>query len=432
MKLQMKIKLFDNLGLKILSLLIAMILWLGIVNMADPIITRTFYNISVEILNENAITDVNRVYEVVSGKKIDVKVKGKRSVVDNIEESDLRATADLSELSRVNAVAINVVLKSGNSGRSNVELDWGNAVLQVSLEKKVTDKFKVDVKTEGRLDSNYVLGEVSVQPNIIEVSGGKSKVSKIASIGVVVQLDGKIEDFKADLTPTLYDSDGNVITDTGNLILNYDTVRVSTTIMPTKTIPVSFDVTGSPKVGYRLVQTDFQPETITVSGKKEDLDRLERLTIPLAIHGESDDVEKEIDVTRYLPAQIKPAENSKTISVRCVIEKEGRRTYTLSNSDIKVVNLPNNLNFSFEEAASKYTVVVTGSEDDLKNMDISSLGAYIDVEDLAAGNHVVMLQYELPDGVKTKSKCKIKIRLFDTAETTPEEKDTIIAPSTDE
>ena len=68
MKIQMKIKLFENIGLKILSLLVAMILWLGIVNMADPIVTRTLYNIPVEILNENAITDVNRVYEGVSGK----------------------------------------------------------------------------------------------------------------------------------------------------------------------------------------------------------------------------------------------------------------------------------------------------------------------------------------------------------------------------
>ena len=200
----MKIKIFENIGLKILSLFIAMLLWLGIVNMADPIVTRTFSKIPVEILNENSISDVNRVYEVVSGKKVDVKVKGKRSVVDNIEEEDFRATADLSELSKVNAVAINVVLKSGN-GRSNVELDWGNAVLQVTLEKKVTDKFKVEVKTEGELDSHYVLGDVNVQPNIIEVSGGKSKISQIGSIGVVVYLDGKTEDFKDDLTPTLYD-----------------------------------------------------------------------------------------------------------------------------------------------------------------------------------------------------------------------------------
>ena len=423
----MKIKIFENIGLKILSLFIAMLLWLGIVNMADPIVTRTFSKIPVEILNENSISDVNRVYEVVSGKKVDVKVKGKRSVVDNIEEEDFRATADLSELSKVNAVAINVVLKSGN-GRSNVELDWGNAVLQVTLEKKVTDKFKVEVKTEGELDSHYVLGDVNVQPNIIEVSGGKSKISQIGSIGVVVYLDGKTEDFKDDLTPTLYDRAGNIITDTDNIILSYDTVRVSTTIMPTKTVPVEFQVSGKPKAGYRLVQTDYQPDTITVSRTKENLARLERLTIPLTIHGEDRDVEKEIDITRYLSSVYQPTEESRMISVRCVIEKEGRRTYTLSNSDIKVVNLPNNLNFSYEEATSKYTVVITGAEEDLKDMDIASLGAYIDVEDLAAGSHTVSLQYELPDGVKTKSKCKIKIRLFDSAETTPSENSSIIAP----
>ena len=73
-----------------------------------------------------------------------VTVKGKRSFVERLNPKDFTATADLSELSKVNAVSINV--KLNRTSKSNVELDWGNAVLKVKLEKRVTKKFKVEVE----------------------------------------------------------------------------------------------------------------------------------------------------------------------------------------------------------------------------------------------------------------------------------------------
>lgn len=410
----MRSKLTHNLGWKILSLFVAFILWLVIVNMADPTTTRTFNGITVDILNENVITDVNRVYEVISGDKVNVTVKGKRSIVDSIDESNFRATADLSELSSVNAVAINVNLINVN--RTNVELNWDNAVLKVTLEKKISKKFKVDVKPEGELDSSFVLGEVYVQPNIIEVSGGKSKVNKIARVGVVVQLEGKTEDFKSDLTPILYDTDGKVINDQ-NIIFGEDTVRVTTNILPTKTVPVYIDVIGTPQDGYRIVRTDFQPETITVSGKKDDLATLERITIPLTVGGAKKDVEREMTTSDWLDRKYTPTSGFETISIRCIIEKDGARTFNLTNSDIKVNNVSNGLNFSFVNTNDKYEVKINGLENELIDITMESLGAYIDLDGYGEGVHTVYLQYDLPTGIKTKSKVKVKINLTPVVET---------------
>ena len=72
----------------------------------------------------------------------------------------------MTELSKVNAVSIDV--KLNKESNSSVEVSWDNAVLKINLEKRVTQKFKVRVDYQGELSENYVLGEMVAKPNIVE------------------------------------------------------------------------------------------------------------------------------------------------------------------------------------------------------------------------------------------------------------------------
>ena len=97
--------LFHNLSIKILSFLGALLVWLFIVNIDDPYKTKS-YMVHVDLTNEDALRSVHKVYEIVEGGTATVRVRGRRSVVDNLDASDIKATADLSELSAVNSVDI--------------------------------------------------------------------------------------------------------------------------------------------------------------------------------------------------------------------------------------------------------------------------------------------------------------------------------------
>ena len=136
----MKNRIMKNLWLKLLALVVAFIVWLVIINITDPTISRQFTDIPVDILNENVITSANQVYEVESGKTVDVTVKGKRSFIEELAEEDFYASADLSKLSTVNTAGIQV--KLNKTTKDNVELDWNNEVLRVSLEKRDSKQFK--------------------------------------------------------------------------------------------------------------------------------------------------------------------------------------------------------------------------------------------------------------------------------------------------
>lgn len=414
----MKQRLLNNIGLKLLSLFLAFICWLVIINISDPTITRVFYDIPVEILNESVIASADYVYEVVDGDTVDVTVKGKRSIVERIKKEDFAAKADLSKLSKVNAVAIDVVLSSSEAGELDIE--WNNAVLQVSLEKKKTQTFQVTYKKEGELDASYVADEVSIETPVLRVSGGESTMKRIASVGVVVMLDHQTEDFVKELSPVLYDEAGQVVS-AENVTFDTDLIKVRVKVFPTKSIPVYFDVTGEPKDGYRVVQTDFQPESIYVAGSSAELEELMSLTLPLDVEGKSKDIEMEIDVAAYLRESLRVVEGYETISVRCVIEKNGKRTLSLTSGDIKTINMPENMTCVFNEQETKYAVKITGAEDVVKDITNASIGPYLDLSGLTAGTYELPLQFKLPEGVKTKTKIKISLTLEKSASSDEEE-----------
>ena len=178
----MKKKLTNNLGLKILSLVIAFLMWLIIVNIEDPAITGTFEGIPVEVINEEALESEEKAYDVIGGDVVDIEVKGKRSIIEKLGRSSFKATADLSQLSIVNAVEINV---SVPGYLDEVEITHQSvSTMKVSLEDVVTEQFRVDIIERGSLAEGYYINEKTARPNIMQVRGAESIINKIKEVNV--------------------------------------------------------------------------------------------------------------------------------------------------------------------------------------------------------------------------------------------------------
>ena len=155
-------KLFtENIGLKLGSIAIAVILWVLVVYTYDPAATTTF-TIGVDIINGDSIASSGKVYEVVEGDTITIKVKANASLIKNLKASDFKATADVSKLSPTYHANIDVVCTKSD----NVEITIiGSAkLLEVRLEDLVTKQFSVIVEKSGEAESGYFVGEAIVRP----------------------------------------------------------------------------------------------------------------------------------------------------------------------------------------------------------------------------------------------------------------------------
>ena len=90
----------NNTGMKILSVFIAILIWLLVANINDPVRTERFSGIPVQIINENALTSLGYAYEVLEGDEVSITVEGKRSVLNDMSASDFSGGGGFLQSSR--------------------------------------------------------------------------------------------------------------------------------------------------------------------------------------------------------------------------------------------------------------------------------------------------------------------------------------------
>lgn len=407
----------NNIGIKILSIAFAFVLWLIIINIDDPVKSRTF-TVGVDVLNEDAIVAVNKVYEIVEGSTAQVTVSGHRSVIDGLKEADIGATADLSALSNVNAVAIKPYLKKAVSSESEVELVC-KQVLKVSLEDLETIQVKVTVETQGTPQDGYVVGESVAKPNMIEVSGGKSAIEKIDTAKVFMDVDNVDDDLSERLIPHVYDAAGNEIA-SSSMSFSQKRVKATVRILAKKSVPVRLKVQGRPADGYIFTEAYCLPEKVELAGNKSVLDKIKEIIVPVNISGltsASQSLERDVETINYLPDGVKPeqitvVDTFETISIQINLEPATQRMINLPTSDIQILNLDENLQIGYELNTTAYTVMVSGTEEAMGKIVGSDLHASIDCKGLKAGKHKLRVHFSTNDGVTVNQKLFVKVRLY--------------------
>ena len=87
----MKNRLTRNVGLKLSSVLLAVVLWLVVNSITNPTVPQTYYNIPVKLVNTDLITESGQVYEVLDGTDVinRVVVRAPRSVVSELKDENI-------------------------------------------------------------------------------------------------------------------------------------------------------------------------------------------------------------------------------------------------------------------------------------------------------------------------------------------------------
>ncbi len=349
----------NNFGIKLLAVIVSMGLWFVVNNITDPVEKVKFNNIAVEILNADAITSNGKVYEIIDNTgTVNVEVSGKRSVLSYITRDNIKATADMEQLTIMNTIGIEVT-----STRNNSDLEFKTSIdsVKLSIEDVKRVQMIINVSTSGEPADGYVVGSVSTSQNIVQISGPESVVEQIDHVEAVTDISGYSSDISASVDLKLYDADGNSIT-SSSLSMNITSVNVSVTILATKEIPLEFTITGEPAEGYIAngVITS-NPTTVTLAGRKSVLDAITKLSISdsaLNIDGQTGDFTTSVNIKKYLPSNTQFADSSYSGNVNVTVGVEPLVSKTL--------NIPANnfaAGFSEHELPDGWEAVISEFED---------------------------------------------------------------------
>lgn len=431
-------RLTRNLGLKIVSFLLAMALWLLVVNIDDPVVRWTFLDVPVTIKNADVITNQGMIYEVLDNTDVvsRVTVYAPRSVGETISKSDIVATADMNTLNSLNILQVEFSVPKVGNKVSDIR---GSAdSLRVSIENKKNVQKVLKTNVIGEAPEGYVVGNVSTDQNLVRVAGPESVVNRVASANINIDMSSLSEftsDIQTSVPVRLYDEDGNEV-EGSTLTKNPENVMIKIEILSTKDVPLRFEIEGEPAEGYGLngaVTSDVQ--TVRIAGRRSAIGSVNEIVIPseaFAISEASEDTIVKVDVCDYLPENVQMADKSTSLPVHVTIgiERETAASYTLQAEDVRIVNVPEGLTCELEGLEEEYTVSIVGIRSAMSGISARNLVASLNVtawmeeqemQELQPGTYPVTLQYNNPDYTELERPVTATLKVSEVTEESAEE-----------
>lgn len=406
-KLKLGKKLLNNIGLKLISIIFAVVLWFLVVIADNPKETRTFANIPVTLTNVELLEKENKVYEVLDNSDfVRVTVEVPRSDLDKLRSSDIVAEADMSKLTAVNTIAINFYVMNEDVSVSNIT---GNRdMVQLSIEDKVSKWVTVSHHLQGDVAENYMIAGVTLGQTRIRVSGAKSAVDKIDHAAVEFDVAGATTEQSAEVEVKLYDAEGNIL-DLPTVTKSADHILMTVPVLAVKEVPVELNSMGVPAEGYLPTgEMSCVPPTVRIAGSVSSLANINKISIPqevLDITGAEGNFESAVNVKSYLPSGIRFADSdfNGRVTATIYIEPKVDRTLMIPEENISVLHMPEGFDWEFDEDALPCSLKISGLNEMISEVQQSDIHGTADIGKWMEDNEIKTLKpgiYKIPVAVQ--------------------------------
>lgn len=408
-KAMMKIRasLTHNVSMKVVAVVVAALIWLTVINITDPEKTIVIYNVPVQVTHEDAISDMDMVYEVVSNKNINITVSGKRSVVSKLSAADFKATASLKELSKVNSIPIEISVKQGSLARRVTIEKQSDQTLLVETEEIEKETFDIEVEYVGSAASGFVPSRYTLSKNKVTITAPTSILRKIDRVVAQCQLEGNREDFTNKCDLTLYDSKGNVIK-SKQIRMSSKQVDVTVELDKEKEIPIEIGDVGTPARGYEVKRAILSQDKVKLVGDKEVLDGIEKisLTEDIDISNAKKTYTKTIDLKKYVPEGV-TINGDSSVKIQIEISPLATKTVTIKAADIKVLNKGENK----VKVLNDVQITLQGEADIISEISAKEIKASVNVDKLSKGKHSVLVEFDVNKDVTITEEVNVQVTI---------------------
>lgn len=349
-------------ALKLLSIFLAVMMWFMIVSITNPITSKRFKNIPVNLdlntsQNDTMLSglgsigslgsDTNKQFVITSGDHIDILLRGRKDIIDEITPEDIIATASLSDLSITNTLPIKITLPY------DIEYNTYGQVVKLDIDEIVTKEIPLvvyhtapsvsndaSIPNDPSSDSSEdtpVIGDSPVittsqkiinpymniknLPSYINVSAPKNTLDKIEEI--FIEIDNNLPAGTHEIPVHVIDSNDNEM-----ILSNFTSIPSSISldidILPSKIVPLNLNLRYTDVYVENLVTSiDFPIDTIELVGELDVISEFEQFDVDLVVNTQIDNlsgniIQRDIFINEYLPYGVKstiPDDESLTLGI---------------------------------------------------------------------------------------------------------------------
>ena len=377
-----------NIDIKLLSIFLAIILWLYIASGENPTI-ENFFDIS---LSQTSLGEDLVIKEFPTS--VSVGIRGPKNIINNISSHQINGIVNFSEIIKEGFYKLKVEVTPPKKTQITRIIP---SEIKVEVERVLTKEVEVEYSLIGVPEKGYSLAdEPQFNPYKVKITGAQSVLENVKQIICAIDISGIKEDLKRKIKVKSVNANGNEVKE---VKIEPDIVEVSISLTrgyPEKQLKVKPKIIGKPAPGYYISEILSYPDETKIFGNYSKISNIEFLeTIPIDVGG----------ITKTLSVKVSPALKEGLNIVEGEVElievtiqvKEIIIQKILKN----ILVVPQNLSpfVSCEIKPEVIDITVEGKNVLIDKLKEENIKAYVKFTDSFRIEQIVKVQVDLPEGV---------------------------------
>jgi len=378
--------LVNNIDIKLLAFVMAIILWFYIASEYN-ISAEKYYDIEIVPINLDHNLSIKEIRD-----KVSVGIKGPQNIIENISAQKIVGTVDLQnikEAGEYQLVVQTIIPKNTNIVKTIPD------EIRVTVEAVLKREYVVEYNLIGLPEKGYSLkGEPEIVPNEVVVTGPGSVLNQIEQVKIDIDISSISNDLSSVEKVAIYSTDSSII---NNIDIQPETVSILVQVgegYPEKVLPVKPRIIGKPAPGFFVSKIEADPNQLEIYGNYSKISFIDFLeTIPIDVNG----------ITKTLTVKVPPImgegiyltdEQQALIEIQIQVE-EREEEQLFEDIIIEIREASPFLDYQLNpemvdiRVGGKYSCINTITKEDIK--------VYVDLSD--AGEEKIKLQTELPSEI---------------------------------
>lgn len=359
----------------LLSVLIACIVWIYVINDVDPDINDTIRNVPITVAGQEELEERGLMVTDLSADDLDLRLTGKRNALVNLTNKNIPITVDVSSVLKAGEYNLRctVTLPTNITGGEVTVNNRETYRISVTVEERVQKTVEIRGIFSGSVAKGYQGGDFLLSPTEIELSGPSGLLETIDYAAVELTGSNLKETYSGLLELELVTKEGKTLS-IDQVDCKASAIYAVYPVEMVKDVELTVDFLDGGGATRQNILYEIFPKSIRVSGSEKSLAALTSISlgsIDLAEVGGNHILILPIE----LPVGVKSV--SGTEEAKVSVEFRGLSTKTVQVERFELLHIPEG--YTAELLTEALSVTVRGSAEAVAALNADELRAEVDL-----------------------------------------------------
>ena len=265
----------------VISILVAIAMWLYVDLERAPERTMTIRDIPVEFSGENTtLADKNLMLLSGYDTTIDLKIRGPKRELVKMNRDNVRVIASTSSIDSVGVHQLDWTVSFPDGVvRTNVSVEKASlSQITVTVGELYTKEVPVECQVVGEVAEGYFTGDVVLDPEVLTLRAQRDDLLNVSCARLTVDISGATRSVVQTVDVQLYDYDGNPV-ENSNIRTNTSLIQAKVPVLTTREVELAVEFSGVPGTAMNSIKCDITPKTVRLNGEADVLDSIDKLVL---------------------------------------------------------------------------------------------------------------------------------------------------------